>query len=154
MSAEPHIPDKLRELLESFDGVTGREDRMALLASYADRFTPVPPAVAVRPYPEANRIAFCESEAYVWGVPRQDGTMKFYFAVENPSGVSAKALGAILDRTLSGAPLEEVAEVTPEIVTRLFRQNISMGKGMGLSSLVERVRVLAEKATHSKQSTP
>jgi len=154
MSAEVDIPDKLRELLESFDGVTGREDRMALLASYADRFTPVPPAVAVYPFPEENRVAFCESEAYVWGIPRQDGTLKFYFAVQNPSGVSAKALGAILDRTLSGAPLEQVAAVSPDIVTRLFRQNISMGKGLGLTSLVERVRNLAVKATRSKKSTP
>ena len=75
-----------------------------------------------------------------------DDTLKLYFAVENPSGVSARALAAILDRTLSGLPPAEVAKVTPEIVERIFRQNISMGKGLGLMSMVGAVQTLAKKA--------
>jgi sulfur transfer protein SufE len=66
--------------------------------------------------------------------------------VENPSGISARALAAILDRTLSGLPPEQVAQVSPEIVERIFRQNISMGKGLGLMSMVLAVRALAERA--------
>ena len=50
----------------------------------------------VAPYPQ------CESDAYVWALKKPDDTLKLYFAVENPSGVSAKALAAILDKTLSG----------------------------------------------------
>lgn len=153
MSTEGFIPVKLQKLLETFDEVSQREDRMALLASFADRFAPVPPTIAVPPYPEANRVAYCESEAYVWAIPREDSTLKFYFAVENPSGVSAKALATILDRTLSGEPVQDVASVPSDIVTRLFRQNISMGKGMGLTALVEKVRSLAAEATRLKQST-
>ena len=65
--------------------------------------------------------------------------------MENPSGVSAKALAAILDKTLSGLPAAEVAKVDPEIVERLFRQNISMGKGMGLMSMVQAVQALAKR---------
>jgi hypothetical protein len=38
----------------------------------------------------------------VWALKKPDDTLKLYFAVENPSGVSAKALAAILDKTLSG----------------------------------------------------
>ena len=78
-----------------------------------------------------------------------DGTLKLYFAVENPSGISARALAAILDRSLSGRPAAEVAEVTPDIVERIFRQNISMGKGMGLMSMVQAVRSLALAASKS-----
>jgi len=66
--------------------------------------------------------------------------------VENPSGVSAKALAAILDRTLSGLPASEIAQVDPDIVERIFRQNISMGKGLGLMSMVQSVRALAKAA--------
>jgi len=66
--------------------------------------------------------------------------------VENPSGVSARALAAILDRTLSGLPASEIARVGPDIVERIFRQNISMGKGMGLMSLVQAVQALAKAA--------
>ena len=77
---------------------------------------------------------------------RPDGTLNLYFAVENPSGVSAKALAAILDRTLSGLAPTEIAQVDASIVEKLFRQNISMGKGMGLMSMVEAVRSLARAA--------
>jgi sulfur transfer protein SufE len=76
--------------------------------------------------------------------------LKLHFAVENPSGVSAKALAAILDRTLSGLPPEAIATVDPAIVEQIFRQNISMGKGMGLMSMVQRVQALARRAIKEK----
>jgi cysteine desulfuration protein SufE len=88
----------------------------------------------------------CESDAYVWAVKRPDSTLQLYFAVENPSGVSARALAAILDRTLSGRPASEIAQVSTDIVERIFRQNISMGKGMGLMSMVQAVQALAKMA--------
>jgi cysteine desulfuration protein SufE len=89
----------------------------------------------------------CESDAYVWAVKAPDGTLKLHFAVENPSGVSARALAAILDRTLSGLPASDIARIDSAIVERIFRQNISMGKGLGLMSMVEAVRTLARHAS-------
>jgi sulfur transfer protein SufE len=80
---------------------------------------------------------------------RPDGTLKLHFAVENPSGISARALGAILDRTLSGLPPADIAQITPDIVEGIFRQNISMGKGMGLMSMVQAVRSLANAAART-----
>ena len=80
------------------------------------------------------------------------GALKLYFAVENPSGVSAKALAAILDKTLSGLPATEIATVTTDIVERIFRRNISMGKGIGLMSMVDAVRALARRA--AKDQSP
>ena len=121
-------------------------DRADVLISYADQFREVPPEVASRPFPRTHQVPQCESDAYAWGRKFPDGTLKLWFAVENPSGISAKALAAILDRTLSGLPPEEVAKVDTAIVERIFRQNISMGKGMGLMSMVEAVRSLARAA--------
>ena len=77
---------------------------------------------------------------------KPDGTLKLHFAVENPSGISARALASILDKTLSGLPAAEMATVDCDIVERIFRRNISMGKGMGLMAMVEAVRTLARKA--------
>jgi hypothetical protein len=37
--------------------------------------------------------------------------------------------------------------VSPDIVEQIFRQNISMGKGMGLMSMVQAVRSLAKSAS-------
>ena len=137
----------LSAVLDMFAMFDDPADRTNLLLDYADRFERVPASVATRPYPQERLVPHCESEAYVWAVPREDGTLKLYFAVENPAGVSAKALAAILDRTLSGLPPGEIATVSPDIVEQIFRQNISMGKGMGLMSMVQAVRSLAKSAS-------
>lgn len=136
-------PQKLQELLDMFAMFEGT-DRNDLLLSYADQFREVPADVAVRPFAKSHQVPQCESDAYAWAMKQPDGTLKLFFAVENPSGISAKALAAILDRTLSGLTPEAIAGIDQEIVERIFRQNISMGKGMGLMSMVEAVRSLAK----------
>ena len=139
-------PEKLADLLDTFALFDDQAERAQLLLSFSDQFQPVPPAVATRPYAKTHQIPQCESDAYAWAVPQPDGTLKLHFAVENPSGISARALATILDKTLSGLPPQEVARVSPEIVERIFRQNISMGKGMGLMSMVLAVQTLAKRA--------
>ena len=140
------VPQKLQAVLDLFATFTDPADRTSLLLSYADQFKEVPQEVATRPFGDEHLVPHCESEAYVWALKQPDGTLKLHFAVENPSGVSARALGAILDRSLSGLPPEQIAEVTPDIVEQIFRQNISMGKGLGLMSMVQAVRSLATRA--------
>jgi cysteine desulfuration protein SufE len=142
------LPAKLGEVLELFETFDDPADRTNLLLSYADQFKQVPKEIATRPFGREHLVPHCESEAYVWAMKQPDGTLKLYFAVENPSGISARALAAILDRSLSGRPAAEIAEVTPDIVERIFRQNISMGKGMGLMSMVQAVRSLAQAAAN------
>ena len=148
-------PERLQRLLDTFALFPDPADRTQLLLSYADQFVPVPPEVATRPFDKAHQVPACESEAYVWATPNADGTLKLHFAVENPSGVSAKALATILDKTLSGLPPADVERISPEIVEQIFRQNISMGKGVGLMSMVEAVRTLARRAgRHSDGDGP
>ena len=141
----PDYPERLQALLDVFAGVPDTHERTQLLIDFARRFKEVPPEVATRPFAPEHLVKHCESEAYAWAVPNADGTLKLHFAVENPSGVSAKALAAILDKALSGLPAVEIAKVDPEIVETLFRQNISMGKGMGLMSMVLTVAALARR---------
>jgi cysteine desulfuration protein SufE len=148
MSSTP----RLQQLLDTFAMFPDQSDRTSLLLSYADQFRSVPPDVATRPFDKAHQVPACESEAYVWSVPNPDGTIKLHFAVENPSGISAKALAAMLDKTLSGLPPEEIEKVSPEIVEQLFRQNISMGKGLGLMSMVNAVRTLAARARKAEEN--
>jgi cysteine desulfuration protein SufE len=141
-------PQRLQAVIDTF-AMFDPADRTNMLLSYADQFREVPAQVATRPFAKSHQVPQCESDAYVWATRQPDGTLKLYFAVENPSGVSAKALAAILDRTLSGLTPEEIAQVDSSIVEKLFRQNISMGKGMGLMSMVEAVRALARAAAKS-----
>ena len=144
--------DKLNALLEAFDEFPDPADRTDMLLSYADQFKEVPPDVARRPFADASKVPQCESDAYAWAIAQPDGTLTLHFAVENPSGISAKALATILDKTLSGLPAHEIATVNTDIVERIFRRNISMGKGMGLMSMVDAVRALARRAADRGKS--
>ena len=144
-------PAKLQAVVDMF-GMFEPADRTNMLLSYSDQFREVPPEVAARPFDKSHQVPQCESDAYAWAMKQPDGTLKLFFAVENPSGVSARALAAILDKTLSGLTPQEISQVDAAIVEKLFRQNISMGKGMGLMSMVEAVRSLATAA--AKQDQP
>ena len=140
------FPERLRDVLAVFASVSDSADRSNLLIDFADRFRPVPPEIATPPFSKDRLVPYCESEAYVWLVPQADGTANLHFAVENPSGISAKALASILVSTLSGLTPEEIEQVSPDIVEQIFRQNISMGKGMGLMAMVQAVQALARAA--------
>jgi len=139
----PEYPPKLHEVLEDFESINDRSERSEMLIYYADRFESVPEHIATRPFNEAHRVPACESEAYVWSTPRRDGTLDFFFAVENPQGLSAQALSRILAETVSGAPLDQVASIDPSLVLTLFGNDLSMGKGQGLMGIVSMVRAHA-----------
>jgi cysteine desulfuration protein SufE len=136
-------PPKLAQLLEDLAFSDDREIRSELLIELASRFKEVPQSIASRPFPKERRVPGCESEVYIWSSPNTDGTLKYYFAVENPQGLSAKAMSVLLDETLSGTPLNDIMEVGDDVVARVFGGAISMGKGQGLLGMVRMVKEYA-----------
>jgi cysteine desulfuration protein SufE len=146
------LPEKLREFLDTLRTVTDRSDRIELLIGIADRFQEVPAEIASRPFPRERQIPHCESEAYVWPMDRPDGTLKLYFAVENPQGISARAMAVILDESLSGAPLEEVVHVADDLPFEIFGRELSMGKSMGLNGMVAMVSAAARERLAERRS--
>ena len=138
------IPAPLTELIQDLRDLD-RHERAATLIDYADRFRPVAPEIASRPFDERHRAPRCESDAFVWATEREGGTLQFHFAVENPQGVSAKAWSVILDETLSGQPLETVAAVPGDVLYDIFGRDLSMGKGQGLLGMLELVTFEAQK---------
>jgi sulfur transfer protein SufE len=154
MSDLSRYPEQLREVLEAFADNPG--ERNPMLIEYSDQFTGVPERIATRPYPLGNQVPHCESDSYVFVEPTgeiaADGSprLKFYFAVENPFGVSARALSAVLDSTISGLGANEIAAMPIEdLVPTLFGPNISMGKGQGLLSIAAVVKHLAKRYASS-----
>jgi cysteine desulfuration protein SufE len=139
------LPEKLAETLELIETVQDRAERIQLLIDIATRFEEVPPRIARRPFPPEHLVPACESQAYVWSEARPDGTLDFHFAVENPQGISAKSMAVILDEGLSGAPLEQVAAVPQDIVYKVFGNELSMGKSMGLMGMVSMVTSTAKQ---------
>ena len=138
------LPERLETWLATMESLD-RPDRIQMLIDVAGRFPSVPPRIAQRPYPAERRVPGCESEAYVWAEPKPDGTLTYYFAVENPQGISAMALAAILGNTLSGVPLEKVAAIPADVVFRIFGRELSMGKSLGLMGMVNMVRAAARQ---------
>ena len=131
-----NVPEPLSKMLGELDSLD-RVERAHYLLELSDEFAEVPGEIATRPFPEDRRVPKCESEAFVWAQEQADGTLKFHYAVENPLGISARAIGVILDETMSGQPLDQVANVSPDIVHRIFGRQLSMGKGEGLAAMVE-----------------
>jgi len=146
------VPEKLTRTLEMLELVPDRSERIQLLIDIAGRFEDVPPRISRRPFPKEHQVPACESEAYVFDEERPDGTLDFHFAVENPQGISAKAMAVLLDETLSGAPPEQVAEVPQDIVYKVFGRELSMGKSMGLMSMVGMVAALAKRHAEAKKT--
>jgi cysteine desulfuration protein SufE len=146
------LPEKLTDTLETLEMVPDRSERIQLLIDIAGRFEEVPPRLARRPFAAEHQVPACESEAYVFTEERPDGTLDFHFAVENPQGISAKAMAVILGDALSGTPPEQVAEVSQDIVYQVFGRELSMGKSMGLMSMVGMVAALAKKQAEAKSS--
>ncbi|MCS6773330.1 MAG: SufE family protein [Anaerolineae bacterium] len=152
-------PERLREVLEIFDA--NPADRSQMLVEYSDQFAGVPERIARRPYPPSHQVPHCESESYVFVEPLDDPAttpsprLKFYFAVENPFGVSARALSVVLDSTLSGLPADVIASMPIEdIVPTLFGRNISMGKGQGLLGIAAMVKHFARRYVRSSAESP
>lgn len=140
-----NYPKKLADLLESLSMFSNEADRINLLIDYAEKLKEVPAEIAQKPFPDENKVPFCESGVYVWTKKQDDNTLKFYFAVENPQGISAKALSSILDKTLSGEKPENIMEISEDIVFKLFGSDLSMGKNTGLSGIIQMIKRDAKK---------
>lgn len=138
-------PAKIQALLEDLDLFDDRMDRFQALIEFADRFQEVPERIAQRPFPESHRAPRCDSEAYVWTEALPEGGFQYHFAVENPQGISAKAMAVILDESLSRGQPSEAAELAPDVVFAIFGKEISMGKGQGLMGMVDLVRSQTRK---------
>lgn len=142
------LPERLEQVVAGLEGLE-REERLQMLIDMAKNYPRVPERMARRPYPAEHRVPGCESEAYVWTEPQSDGTLRYYFAVENPQGISAMALAAILGKTLAGVDRDQVESVSPDVIYRIFGRELSMGKSLGLMGIVNMVRAAARHAPSS-----
>src|SRR5688572_22604837 len=144
------MPKALQDVVEDFKFVD-RAERAELLIEFADKFESVPEEIATRPFSKEHHVTRCESEAYVWAHENPDGTLKYYFAVENPQGLSAKAWAVIMDETLSNQPIEDVAAVSPEVIFDLYGKDISMGKGQGMMGMLDHVQSFARRKIRERR---
>ena len=135
-------------MLDTFAMFADPADRTNLLLGYADQFKEVPREVAARPFGRDHLVPHCESEAYVWALKQPDGTHEALLRGREPVGRVGQGAGGHPppDRSPGSRPPRS-PPITPDIVEQIFRQNISMGKGLGLMSMVQAVQALARAAS-------
>ena len=132
-------PTEIQDILDELSHFQERRDRIEILVSLADQFKGVPPSVAQEPFPIERKIPGCESEVFLWTC-LSDGMMHLEFAVQNPQGLSAKALAYILKMGLDGRPPSDAKLLDDDLVFSLFGTELSMGKSLGLTNMIRSVR--------------
>ncbi len=137
------LPPKLQEFMDNLAFFPERQERIQALISVAEKYRAVPEEIASKPYDESQRVKGCESEAFAW-VNGSPESVTLHFAVENPQGISAMALAAILKEGLDGEPASSIQQVPEDIVYDIFGKELSMGKTMGLTNMVRMVKAEAK----------
>ena len=146
-----HNLPKLQEILDIFSSDMDRMERAEYLIDLAQEFDSirVPSHIATKPYDEAYRVPGCESEAFIWVEDQPDGTLKHYFDVLNPQGLSAMAMSVIIGDLVNDMPPDQIIDLPADLVFTIFGSDISMGKGHGLTELVNIVRYQAQQRLNS-----
>ena len=129
---------RLQETLDDLALLADRQERIDYLIAIAEEFENPGPDVV--PRTAENRVPGCESEAYV---ARSGSALRI--AVDNPQGISAMALAVILEGSLAGEGASAIRDVPDDIVYRIFGNELSMGKSMGLTGMVRMVKALASQ---------
>ena len=137
------FPQRLAEIVAAFDETEERDFRSEILTDVANRFQDVKPDVARRPFPDDARVPQCESRAFVFVRKLDDGGIEPHFAVENPQGVSAKALATILSESLAGEKPEVIKGISESLVQRLYGNSNSSGKREGLIGMIRLMKKLS-----------
>ena len=134
------IPAKLQEYLDDLAIFTDRQDHIEYLIALADDYKHPDALAFVRS--DLKKVPGCESEVFIESAPA-GSSVQYRFAVDNPQGISAMAMAVILQDSLSGAPKEQIAEVPEDVVFKIFGNELSMGKNLGLTNMVRIVKRLA-----------
>ena len=145
-SAVDSIPSELQEILALVEGANDYEEKCDLLIEFAGTFKPCDPNKYSYPYNKDHQVPGCESEVYLWVNKRDGGTFTFDVIVENPQGISAKALAQILIEGLRNSSADEIQAVPEDIVYRIFGSSLSMGKGQGLMGMIRLLKHLVKQA--------
>jgi len=131
------MPAALQAALDDLSLFPDRADRVEALIEIGSEYKNFSPEEV--PRNACTRIPGCESEVFFVSVPGSFGK-EYRFAVDNPQGISAMALAVILQKA-SGSPLEEVAAIPEDLVYRIFGNELSMGKSLGLTNMLKSLKV-------------
>lgn len=123
------LPKALQERLADLEFLD-RTGRIDYLIGLGDEFKN--PSREEFPRREECHVQGCESMVYVGRDPQG----QFRIAIDNPQGISAMAMATIVLEDIVGADPEQIRAIPEDVVYRIFGNELSMGKSLGLTGMV------------------
>jgi cysteine desulfuration protein SufE len=137
-------PQPIQEFVENLSFIDDRAERIQVLIELSRSYKP---AKQEKPYPAENRVPGCESEVYTWVTLSSENNLNLEIAVDNPQGISAMSLAALIASGLQNQSPTLANQLDEDIVYALFGKELSMGKSMGLTNLVRQIKAQAANLT-------
>lgn len=132
--------DRLAAIADLFQTVEAA-DRPSLLAEYAGRLAPLPPALQRAVDAGLGRVHECETPLFVFPAVR-DGQVHVY-AYAPPQSATARAFAALLAELLEGQPPEAASALpdAPQLIRMLGLERILVARRqVGVQGLIRAVK--------------
>lgn len=137
------IPPELQRLLDRFDRLS-REQTMAVLVEFADRFPDLPERYRELVDAEEYRVHECMTPVALFH-DVDEGRIYFYAHVPREAP-TVRALLAIFTGALNGQPPEVVLAIPTDFVSRLMRKVGLVTRERGLNAMLARMKRHAAEA--------
>ncbi len=140
---------KLDRIVDEFAGLEPRE-RLELLLEFAEGLPPLPPRLQAEKECGEHRVHECQTPVFLW-VEVANGQVQV-FADVAPEAPTVKGFVGILVDAFSGASVEEVLSVQPDLLQRLgLLQALGMMRMRGLQAILFTIRDQVRRASeHSR----
>jgi cysteine desulfuration protein SufE len=135
------IPSRLREIVEDFGWLEGRE-KLELLLEYSEKMPPLPDWL--NKDTNMEQIHECMTPVFVHA-ERENGGMVFYFDIP-PESPTVRGYAAILGEGLEGATPQEVLDVPSDFYRGMGLHKVLTTQRLnGVHAILAYLKRLAEK---------
>jgi cysteine desulfuration protein SufE len=142
---ENYIPARLREIIEDFQFLEGRE-KVELLLEYSEKMPPLPEGLREH-HETMQQVEECMTPVFV-KAETQDGRMRFYFDVPRESP-TVRGYAAILGEGLEGATPVEVLAVPNDFFQMMGLEKVLTSQRLnGMSAILAHMKRLALENSH------
>ncbi len=135
---QPSGNQRLAEIIAEFADLDVRE-RLETLLDFAESLPPLPERYRAERDAGEHRVHECQTPVYLW-VEVADGQVKVYGDAA-PESPTVKGFLAILVDAFSGAKVEEVLSVGPDLLSKLgLVEALGMVRMRGLQAILHHIR--------------
>ncbi len=140
---------KLDRIVDEFAGLEPRE-RLELLLEFAESLPPLPSRLQAEKDRGDHRVHECQTPVFLW-VEVENGQVQVYADVA-PEAPTVKGFVGILADAFSGASVEEVLSVPPDLLQRLgLLQALGMMRMRGLQAILFTIRDQVRRASEGSR---